>query len=405
MNTQLNFNDIFNEFKCLFGEKYQQGVADQLEISPPAISDAKKKNTIPDAWYEKIEKIFGVGKTEILRAVEKQLTYTKRKNGNNTNSPLYGSASQVAKNDISTLGERLRLVMGIEKVTQQRLADAAGINRGTVVALLKDKVENPHVSTIHKLAEYLGCNPIWLETGTGEMFDIPDVETDENIPTSRRLAYLKGSMTLNAFAKKCKIDEATMAGYLQDGRIRQDEHVYQIAKACNTSIGWLTAGEAWQDASKKYTGFSLEKHQDIGEKLYCISQFLQKLTIDLQFSYPLTGNLSRPWQTSSECRENIDTLRHFLEENLYEDSPDSFDTKVYYCGSKVDEKNKHNENLKVLFDAVIQWQKEEYGEDQLNLMHFMQLFYERFPEISRWRENKTIIKNIEEHEDTEEMKK
>lgn len=147
---------------------------------------------------------------------------------------------------MDTLGKRLRVVMGAKKITQVVLADAAGVNRTTIGLLLKDKVENPHPSTIHKIAEFLECNSAWLETGIGDMFFTEGVESEYSIPTAKRLAYLKGGMTLKAFAKKCGIDEVTLAGYLEDGRIRNNEHVYKIAKAFNASLGWLTAGEAWQ---------------------------------------------------------------------------------------------------------------------------------------------------------------
>ena len=245
----------------------------------------------------------------------------------------------------STFGKRLRTVIGVKKFTQQRVADATGLNRVTISLLMNDKVEIPQTGTIHKLAEFLECNPIWLETGVGEMFEPSEISSKENIPSTKRLAYLKGSMTLQAFSKRCGIDEATLTGYLEDGRIRNDQHVYQIAMAFNTSIGWLTAGEAWQSPDKKYTGFSKEKHSDLGFRLYEISQFMQKLVIDLRFSYPLIGKLSRPLKMAEKCLEGIDELRSLLEENHYEDNPAGFDTKTYYCGAKAREQELLDQNL------------------------------------------------------------
>lgn len=286
--------------------------------------------------------------------------------------------------DDSTLGQRLRLVIGAKKFTQQRVADATGLNRVTISLLLNDKVENPQPGTIQKLAEFLECSPIWLETGLGDMFEVGDVRSEHNIPTAKRLGHLKGGMTLKAFAKKCGVDEVVLAGYLEDGRIRDNEHVYKIAKAFDASLGWLTSGEAWQGPDKKYTGFSQEKHKDLGERLYAISRFMHNLVLELEFSYPLTGKLSRPLKTASECMNGIDTLRHQLEENCYEDNPDSFDPKIYYCGGRLTDENKFNDEINGLFDAIKRWQIDEYGADSLTSTRFLQLFHERIPEFSEW---------------------
>ncbi len=243
----------------------------------------------------------------------------------------------------TTFGQRLRLLMGANNFNQQQLSDATGINRSRISQLQNDKVESPQANTIHRLSEFLNCNPIWLETGMGEMFDEEECQDKEYVPTSKRLAYLKGSMTLKAFAQKCGIDEKTITKYLKHGNIATEEHVYKIAKKFKTSLGWLTAGEGWQNSTKKYTGFTLDKHKNLGEKLCKTSYMLDKLIIELEFSYPLEGRLNRPKENAVDCRNALISLRSNLEENFYSDDKEHFDTHIYYCAARLRERGKQKQ--------------------------------------------------------------
>jgi len=54
-----DFEDLFKKIKSLAGGGSQKEVAEKLGISPQAISDAKRKNRIPESWYGIIDEQFG----------------------------------------------------------------------------------------------------------------------------------------------------------------------------------------------------------------------------------------------------------------------------------------------------------------------------------------------------------
>lgn len=70
--------------------------------------------------------------------------------------------------DLSTVGKRIsyaREVRGI--ASQQALADLVGVSQSTIGNLEADTRKRPR--NLLKLAEALGVNPEWLETGEGPM--------------------------------------------------------------------------------------------------------------------------------------------------------------------------------------------------------------------------------------------
>lgn len=64
--VEINFLDIFNIIKALLAEKNQVGVAARLGITGAAITEAKKRDSIPEGWYEKVEQLTGVDKQQII---------------------------------------------------------------------------------------------------------------------------------------------------------------------------------------------------------------------------------------------------------------------------------------------------------------------------------------------------
>jgi hypothetical protein len=54
------FDQLFKKIKNIAGGGSQKEVAGKLGISPQAISDAKRKNRIPESWYVIIFEQFGV---------------------------------------------------------------------------------------------------------------------------------------------------------------------------------------------------------------------------------------------------------------------------------------------------------------------------------------------------------
>lgn len=62
------------------------------------------------------------------------------------------------------IGERLRDARVRRALTQQELADKAGVGANTVARLERDETE-PHMSTLRKLAHALGFDPSTLIPG------------------------------------------------------------------------------------------------------------------------------------------------------------------------------------------------------------------------------------------------
>lgn len=65
----LNFENIFREIKRITGGKSQKEIGEALGITGAAVTDAKKRNTIPDSWFDTIENVYNVTKEEILQRV------------------------------------------------------------------------------------------------------------------------------------------------------------------------------------------------------------------------------------------------------------------------------------------------------------------------------------------------
>ena len=62
----LSFENLFKKIKKISRGKNQKGVAQSLGISPQAITDAKRKNKIPETWFDIIEEKFGLSKDELI---------------------------------------------------------------------------------------------------------------------------------------------------------------------------------------------------------------------------------------------------------------------------------------------------------------------------------------------------
>jgi len=61
-----DFENLFKKIKSIAGGGSQKEVAEKLGISPQAISDAKRKNRIPESWYVIIHEQFGLTRENLL---------------------------------------------------------------------------------------------------------------------------------------------------------------------------------------------------------------------------------------------------------------------------------------------------------------------------------------------------
>lgn len=60
---------------------------------------------------------------------------------------------------VSEIGDNLKRLRRMNALTQEELAAKAGITAATLVRIERGQVEEPHVSTIRKLAHALGVEP------------------------------------------------------------------------------------------------------------------------------------------------------------------------------------------------------------------------------------------------------
>ncbi len=68
---------------------------------------------------------------------------------------------------MSTLGERLKLARENKSLSQQEVANRAGMSQPTYYKIESGKTKR--TTYIHELAQVLGVTPKWLTTGEGEM--------------------------------------------------------------------------------------------------------------------------------------------------------------------------------------------------------------------------------------------
>jgi len=85
----LSFEDLFKKIKKISRGKNQKGVAQSLGISPQAITDAKRKNKIPETWFDIIEEKFGLSKDELIR-LEDHSTKIGGRGGSHFNTAASG---------------------------------------------------------------------------------------------------------------------------------------------------------------------------------------------------------------------------------------------------------------------------------------------------------------------------
>ena len=84
---------------------------------------------------------------------------------------------------MSTIGERIALIIKEKRITKLKFAADVGISSGNVTMLCQDKVR-PSSPTIKSICRAYNVNETWLTTGSGEMFNV-STEVEE-------LAFLMG---------------------------------------------------------------------------------------------------------------------------------------------------------------------------------------------------------------------
>lgn len=75
----------------------------------------------------------------------------------------------VSEGAVETIGQRIQRIRERHLLTQQDLANATGLGIATISRLENDQhIRRPHPSTVRRIGEALGVNPLYLLTGEVE---------------------------------------------------------------------------------------------------------------------------------------------------------------------------------------------------------------------------------------------
>ena len=155
------------------------------------------------------------------------------------------------------------------------------------------------------------------------------LQHDGNIVPSRRLAFLKGELSIKKFAKKCKVDEKSMAKYLETGKITLFGDLFQICKATGVSLSWLNGGEPWLNPFKKYSGLSFDSHKKIARALRRYKKGLQNINEIILDRYPLSGPDFDKYESIQYVIESIEHTCELLSDALKEEHQDEYPNNIY----------------------------------------------------------------------------
>ena len=75
-------------------------------------------------------------------------------------------------------GERMRAVRVALGLSQKEFADKLKLKRNSI-AMIETKKRNPSLSTISDVCRIFDVNPLWMETGEGDMFALKPEDVEE----------------------------------------------------------------------------------------------------------------------------------------------------------------------------------------------------------------------------------
>lgn len=152
---------------------------------------------------------------------------------------------------------------------------------------------------------------------------------DGNVIPSKRLAFLKGNMSVKAFAKQCKIDKNAMEQYLQTGYIPNYKDLFLIAHATGVAISWLSQGEPWLNPHKLFPGLSIVSHEKISRTLRRYKKGLQNINELLLEKYPQSGPDFDKFESIQKIIKSIEDTCKLLSESLKEEHPGEYQRNLY----------------------------------------------------------------------------
>lgn len=106
---------------------------------------------------------------------------------------------------------RLQYLVDTRKISQKDIVEGAEVDKAQVSNWLSGKVITPRRTTIHKLAEFFGCNVEWLATGEGEPWpegkNTPYSMEEHAAPTEMQEEEV---LQVRMYRKLARMDEDTL---------------------------------------------------------------------------------------------------------------------------------------------------------------------------------------------------
>lgn len=105
--------------------------------------------------------------------------------------------------DLISIGDRIRWLREVRKMTQVELAERVGIKQSSLSNLETTNSRKPAASTLLKLAAILEANTEWIMSGKGDPFNVPEITNADSSDLVRRFERMSPDqkMALMAAAK------------------------------------------------------------------------------------------------------------------------------------------------------------------------------------------------------------
>lgn len=81
--------------------------------------------------------------------------------------------SQQKNNSIATIGERIKHVRKLRKLSQAELGEILGLTQG-FIGHIESGRNQPSIKFVERMAKAVNCNTMWLATGSGNVENDPD---------------------------------------------------------------------------------------------------------------------------------------------------------------------------------------------------------------------------------------
>jgi hypothetical protein len=134
---RVGFEQIFKKIKLIAGGSSQRAVAAKLGISPQAISDAKRKNRIPESWYTIVYEKYGVTRETLHTQTDGQSAKIVQlfKNGPPASPQKCSPVSRVQVSDALVYDQMMNEFFDMVK---QWLAEANGRSPRTAIDFIQE---------------------------------------------------------------------------------------------------------------------------------------------------------------------------------------------------------------------------------------------------------------------------